>query len=63
MAVLASTLAAGIFGGCISVLVDADHIIAHKLGKKDRFLHKYYLLAAGIIICGCLAYCGRLYIK
>ena len=63
MAILASTLL--IFGvsGCIGVLVDFDHVIAYKKHLDHRFLHKHYLLFAGVIFCGALSCYIRLYFK
>jgi len=63
MSVLASSLLAFGVCGCVGVLVDIDHVIAHKFGKDYRFLHVYYLLVACIILCGCFTYLGRLLVK
>ena len=62
MALLVTTLAIGICGGCISVFVDIDHVIAHKFHKDHRFLHKYYFIASIVVIVCCGAYIGGLYL-
>ena len=53
------------FGVCgiIGVLVDIDHVIAHKRGLDHRFLHPYYLLVAGVIIFCCLTRIGGLLVQ
>ena len=58
MAILASALGVGILGGCISVLVDFDHVIAYKRKLDHRFLHPYYLWIACIVIFCCLTLLG-----
>jgi len=61
MSLLASTLVIGICSGCVGVLVDIDHVIAHKFHKDYRFLHKYYLMASLVIIICCGTYLARLH--
>jgi len=57
--------------GIIGVLVDIDHIIVWAIwyisqGEtiySTRFLHTPTLIGSGIVLCGCCAYIGRLYLK
>ena len=62
--VLFVTLVVGILCGCISVLVDCDHIVAHFIGASNgRMFHKPLLVGSCLVLCGCVAYLGRLYIE
>lgn len=51
--------------GIAGVLVDADHLIKVLFIPEAswRILHIPILIACGIALCGCGAYCGGLYIR
>ena len=62
MAILATTLLAFWFCGCVGVLVDLDHVIAHKRNLDHRFLHPIFMLVACVVIFCCIAHLGGLVI-
>jgi undecaprenyl pyrophosphate phosphatase UppP len=57
------TLFVGFLCGCISVLVDLDHIIQVVFDTGARPFHIYSFITAVIIGVGCCAYLGRLCLK
>jgi len=62
--VLFVTLVVGVLCGCVGVLIDLDHVIAFYLGSTHgRMFHKPLLVGGCLILCGCIAYIGRLYIE
>ena len=51
-------LFAGLCGGIISVLVDADHLF-----WGTRAWHVPLLVISSLVLCGCGAYLGRLLVR
>jgi len=61
---LITALVVGVLCGCVSVLVDSDHVIAHLIGATHgRIFHKSILVGCCIMLCGCIAYIGGFYIR
>ena len=55
------TLVAGIYGGCVGVLVDLDHPVAFFFHIKDgRFFHYPLFFIVFAVFCGLCAYIGGL---
>ena len=55
-------LVVGVCGGCISVLVDIDHVICAAMDNIDittsigcRLFHPYLVPFSGLIVCACIA--------
>ncbi len=53
-----NALFVGLCGGVISVLIDADHVL---WGGREWHLPVFFI--GGLILCGCSAYLGRLFVK
>jgi len=51
--------------GIAGILVDIDHPIAYYwlTGLDTRFLHIPLLISSSIVLCGCYAYIGGLYVR
>jgi hypothetical protein len=50
--------------GLAGILIDLDHPISYWItGKATRAAHSVIGIACCIILCGIIAYCGRLYYK
>jgi len=51
--------------GLAGILIDIDHPIAYYwlTGLDTRFLHTPLLVSSSIMLCGCYAYIGGLYVR
>jgi len=51
--------------GLVGILIDIDHPIAHYLIPEwsGRFLHTPLLIISCVVLCGCCAYFGGLFLR